>query len=520
MNRESSPAEAGTPDYLPRGTLALLTLSLSLGAFMNVLDMTITNVAIPEIAGGLGVSPNDGTWVITSFVVTTAVFVPITGWLARRLGEVRLFVLSTLLFTVCSLLCGMAPSFAFLLILRVLQGCGAGPMIPLSQSLLLNNYPAERRGFALAIASVTTVVAPVLGPILGGWITDHWTWPWIFFINVPVGLFSVAVTWAILRGRETPRRKLPIDALGLALLVLWVAPLQILLDRGTQKGWFGSASIRTLGVVALVAFLVFLVWEWYDPHPVVDLKLFRRLNFSVSTILVTIGFSTYFGGVVIFPLWLQTQMGYTATWAGLAAAPVGVLAIVFTPLVGRYVYRVDLRGLITASFVVFAFTSFWLGSFPITVGFDQLLPPRFLMGLGVAGFFVPLLAMALSGVSGEETASAAGVWNFFRTLGASFGTSLSVALWDDRATLHDHRLTAALGPNNPEAVHTLSRLTELFRSSRGAAVALAHTVLRHAFMMATDDYFWLSGWLFLLCVPLVWLARGPFRPSGTNLVVE
>jgi DHA2 family multidrug resistance protein len=513
---------SGSPPagYLPRGLLALVTLSLSLGAFMNVLDMTITNVAIPEIAGGLGVSPNDGTWVITSFVVTTAVFVPITGWLARRLGEVRLFVLSTLLFTICSFLCGVAPSFAFLLFFRVLQGCGAGPMIPLSQSLLLNNYPAARRGFALAIASVTTVVAPVIGPILGGWITDHWTWPWIFFINVPVGVFSVVATWLVLRRRETARTKLPVDAIGLALLVLWVAPLQILLDRGTQKGWFGSPSIRTLGLVALVAFLFFLVWEWYDPHPVVDLKLFRRLNFSISTLLVTIGFSTYFGGVVIFPLWLQTQMGYTATWAGLAAAPVGVLAIVFTPLVGRYVYRVDLRAIVTASFLVFSWTSFWLGSFPITVGFDQLLPPRFLMGLGVAGFFVPLLAMALSGVSEAETASAAGVWNFFRTLGASFGTSLSVALWDDRATLHDHRLTAALSPSSVWATQALARLRHVLGSSGAAAAALAHIVLRHAFMMATDDYFWLSGWLFLLSVPLIWVARGPFRPSGAGLVVE
>ena len=349
------------PPPLHGGELVMGTLALSLATFMNVLDSSIANVSIPAIAGDFGVSPNQGTWVITSFAVSNAIAVPLTGWLTQRFGMVRLFTLSILLFVLSSLLCGLAPNLGLLIFFRVVQGLVAGPMIPLSQSLLLQSYPAAKAGTALGLWSMTTLVAPVMGPLLGGWITDNMSWPWIFYINIPVGLISTALTWSIYRSRETPTRKLPIDSVGLAALVIWVGALQIMLDKGKDLDWFASTEITVLALIALVGFLFFLIWELNEAHPVVDLRLFARRNFWVGTLALSLGYGVFFGNVVLLPLWLQQYMGYTATWAGFIMAPVGVLAIVLTPLVGRNTHRVDPRRLATVAFVTFALV-LWLRS--------------------------------------------------------------------------------------------------------------------------------------------------------------
>src|SRR6185369_6811208 len=314
--------------------LVLGTVALSLATFMNVLDSSIANVSIPAIAGDFGVSPNQGTWVITSFAVANAIAVPLTGWLTLRFGTVKLFTLSVLLFVLASWLCGAAPNLETLIALRVVQGLVAGPMIPLSQTLLLASYPKEKAGTALAMWSVTTLVAPVAGPLLGGWITDNMSWPWIFYINVPVGLGAAAVTWMIYRQRETATRKLPIDAVGLALLVVWVGALQVMLDKGKDLDWFHSGTIVALAVVAALGLALFVVWELTDEHPVVDLRLFKRRNFTMGALALSLGYGVFFGNVVLLPLWLQQYMGYTATYAGMALAPVGLLAILLSPVVG------------------------------------------------------------------------------------------------------------------------------------------------------------------------------------------
>ncbi|AOU96690.1 multidrug resistance protein B [Acidihalobacter yilgarnensis] len=494
-------------------TLGVLTIALALATFMNVLDTTITNVAVPTISGDLGVSPDQGTWVITAFVVATAIAVPLTGWLAQRFGEVRLFVVCTGLFTLFSTLCGLADSFPVLLFLRVLQGAVAGPMIPLSQSLLMNNYPPDKRGLALAIWGMTTVVAPVLGPIFGGWLTDNYSWPWIFYINIPIGIFSIMVTWSLLKNRETPRRRLPIDAIGLALLVVGVGALQIMLDKGNQDDWFGSTFILTLGITALIAIVLFIIWEWYDPHPVVDLTLFKSRNFNVAAVAITLGFGVYFGGIVIFPLWLQTQLNYTATWAGIASAPVGLLAIVLSPIVGRNLHRVDLRIFVTIAFLVFALCSFWLGSLTTQVDLWQLVDPRIYLGIGIATFFIPLTAMSLAGLPQSRVASASGLLNFLRTLGASFGTSLSITLWDRRATLHDQRLMDHLTNANPALHQALGQLQSHGLSPEASYGVMERLVEQQAFMLSTNDFFWLSGWIFVMLMGLVWFARPPFAPA-------
>src|SRR5581483_1839170 len=339
---------------LTGGTLAIGTIALSLATFMNVLDTTIANVSIPAIAGDLGVSASQGTWVITAFGVANAISLPLTGWLTQRIGQVRLFLGSVLMFVIASWLCGMSPSIEMLIACRVVQGFVAGPMIPLSQTLLLSSYPPQKSGTALAMWGMTTLVAPVVGPLAGGFITDNIGWPWIFFINIPVGLGAAFMTWTIYRSRETPTRKTPIDKVGRALLVVWVGSLQIMLDKGKELDWFGSTQIVVLAILAVLGFAYFVIWELTEAHPVVDLRLFAGRNFSIGTLCTALAYALFFGNVVLLPLWLQQWMGYTATLAGMVMAPVGVLAIVLSPLVGRLVNKVDPRRLVTIAFIVFA----------------------------------------------------------------------------------------------------------------------------------------------------------------------
>lgn len=317
---------------------------------------------------------------ITSFGVANAISVPLTGWLTQRFGAVRLFTASVLLFVLASWMCGLATSLEMLIAFRVLQGLVAGPMIPLSQTLLLSSYPPAKAGMALAMWAITTLVAPVTGPLLGGWITDNMSWPWIFYINVPVGLAAAAVSWRIYKTRETPTKKLPIDTVGLSLLVMWVGALQIMLDKGKELDWFESGQIVALGLVALVGFVVFLIWELTQDHPVVDLRLFANRNFAIGALTLSVGYGLFFGNVVLLPLWLQQFMGYTASAAGMAVAPVGLLAILLSPLVGKNVGRVDPRKLATVAFAFFALVLWMRSHFTVQADFATIMVPTIIQG--------------------------------------------------------------------------------------------------------------------------------------------
>ena len=499
-------AETGYPP-LPPTQRAAVTLMLALAVFMNVLDVTIANVSIPTIAGYLAVSADHGTWVITSFAVSNAIAVPISGWLARRFGEVRLFVVCTLLFTLFSWFCGISNSFVMLLVFRALQGAVAGPMIPLSQSLLLANYPQDKRGFANGIWGMTAVVGPVAGPFLGGWITDNISWSWIFYINIPVGLSAAFGTWIMLRERETAIVRQPVDKVGLVLLIVGVGCLQIMLDQGNEHAWFQSSVIVKLGLAAGIMLSFFIIWELTDAHPVVDLSLFKRRNFAVATFIMTFGFMTYFSGVVVFPLWLQTQMQYTPAWAGITTASLGLLGIVFSPLVGRLADRMDLRVIVCFGLSLFAVISFIDAFVNTQVSIWLLVLPRLVWGLGTACFFIPLITLSLQGLSAGELAHASGLFNFLRQMALAFGTSLSITLWDRRASLHDHRLTANITEFSPAVQDWYTHMRGLGMSRQQADAELMATITHQSFMLATNDVFLLSGVLFLVLAGLVWIAR-------------
>ncbi|MBN9697956.1 MAG: DHA2 family efflux MFS transporter permease subunit [Zoogloea sp.] len=509
----ASPAIALPP--LEPGARRLATVALSLATFMNVLDTTIANVSLPNIAGDLGVSPNQGTWVITSFGVANAIAVPLTGWLSQRFGQVRLFVSSVVLFVIASLLCGMATSLEMLIAARVLQGAVAGPMIPLSQALLLQAYPREKAGMALAMWSMTTLVAPVMGPILGGWLSDNLSWPWIFYINGPVGLAAAWVSWQLLKHRESPTRKLPIDKVGLILLVVWVGALQIMLDKGKELDWFASGEIIALAVVAAVGCALFIAWELTEDHPVVDLSLFARPNFLFGVIALATGYGVFFGTVVVMPLWLQQFMGYTATWAGLVTAPIGLLALLLSPFVGKILPRSDPRRIATVAFLVFALVSFMRSGFSTGIAPVDVVIPQLIQGIAMACFFIPLVSIVLSGLPMERIPSASGVSNFVRITFGAFGASLMTTLWERRAALHHEHLAARIAPDNPLAGQALDGLhAQGLELARGLAL-LEREVTVQAFSLAVNDVFWLSGWLFLALLATIWLTRPIHsRPAG------
>ena len=492
---------------LPRGQLALVTMSLALAVFMNVLDVSIANVSIPTIAGDLSVSPNQGTWVITSFAVSNAVAVPISGWLARTFGEVRLFVICTLLFTLFSFLCGAAPDFTILLLARAFQGAAAGPMIPLSQSLMLSNYPPERHGFANGIWGMTAVVGPVAGPILGGWITDDYSWHWIFYINIPIGMLAALGTWMILRNRETGKTRQPIDYVGLLLLVVGVFSLQVMLDKGNNLAWFGSSFIVTLAAIAALALSLFVVWELTDRHPLVDLRLFRQRNFTVATITMSFGYMAYFSGVVLLPLWLQTTLNYDATWAGITTASLGIFGIVTSPIVGRFADKVDLRILVTFGMLLFSALSFLMSDTNTQISFRQMFLVRLPWGIGMPFFFIPLITLSLRGLPRDTLASASGLFNFMRLIALSMGTSFSVALWDSREAFHDHAITSTVTRTNPEIAPWVHQARELGLSTVQALGKLAHLIRNQAFMLSLNEIYWLVGWMFIALSVLVWWSR-------------
>ena len=510
----TAPAPA-RPEPLQGLSLLLGTLSLSLATFMNVLDSSIANVSIPAIAGDLGVSPGQGTWVITSFGVANAISVPLTGWLTQRFGAVKLFSMSILLFVLTSWLCGLASSLEMLVIFRILQGLVAGPMIPLSQTLLLSSYPAAKAGTALALWGMTTLVAPVVGPLLGGWITDNMSWPWIFYINVPVGLLSFGLTWVIYRKRETPTRKLPIDSWGLVLLVLGVGSLQLMLDKGKELDWFASTEIVVLCIVAVVSLLVFIVWELTDEHPVVDLRLFKGRNFAFGALALSVAYGLFFGNVVLMPLWLQQWMGYTSTSAGMALAPVGIFAILLTPLVGKKLAVWDPRTMATGAFVVFALVLWMRSRFTTETDFMHILIPTLIQGGAMAFFFIPLTTLTLAGLSPERIPAAAGLSNFVRITAGAMGTSIATTLWESRTALHHVHMTELMNQSNSVFTSTLEGMKSAGMTTEQAMIQINRMIDQQAFTRAADDIFLGSSMVFLLLISLIWLTKRPL-PHKTS----
>ena len=506
------PPHRSDADFDPP-SLPLTTIGLSLSTFMTVLDTTIANVSLPTMAGELGKSYDQSTWIITSFTVCMAIMLPLTGFLSRRFGEVRLFVWCTLIFSAASLMCGLSTSMGELLLFRAIQGAASGPLYPVTQSLMIATYPKAKRSIALSLIGMITIVAPIVGPMLGGWITDNYSWHWIFFINVPVGVAASAIVAAQLAQMAMPTERPRMDYVGLISLIVGVGALQIMLDKGNQDDWFDSGFIVALAIVAAIALAVFLIWELTDEDPIVNLKLFRHRNFAVGTLAMVLAYSTFFGMGVLLPLWMQRVLGYTATWAGFAAAPIGLIPLFTVYVVGKYGPRVDLRWLAAFSFLVFGVTSLMNARFDTGVDFGSIALVRLLQGLGVALFFMPVLTILLSDLEGREVTAGSGTYSFFRQLGASFATSIVSFAWDDGAARSHAHLGRYINPYNP-LLHDGALAPALPGSGASRLAYLNDVITQQGFQVSFNQVMTVLALILFALVPIIFLAQPPFVRGG------
>ncbi|MCW1381624.1 DHA2 family efflux MFS transporter permease subunit [Novosphingobium sp. KCTC 2891] len=480
--------------------LALGGFALAFANFMVVLDITIANVSVPHISGSLAVAPSQGTWVITSYAVAEAICVPLSGWLAARLGAVRVFLASIIGFGLFSFLCGVSSSLEALILFRVFQGLCGAPIMPMSQTLMLRIFPPEKAAMALGLWSMTTVVAPIAGPIFGGTISDNWSWNWIFFINLPVVAICATLGTRLLRRYETPVEKKPVDFIGLGLLVVWVGALQIMLDKGREEDWFSSNLIIALAIVALVGFIAFLIWELTERNPIIDLSVFKSRGFTVGVISQSTTYAAFFASVVLIPLFLQTNLGYTATWAGYATAFIGIMAVIMSPIAASLIGRIDVRLLITGGVLWLGMVTLLRTGWATQMDFFTIALPQFLQGFGMPFFFIGTTTLALGAVRPEQTASAAGIQNFMRTLAGAMATSVATTMWE-----HESKTVRAemVGELHPGAVMSSGLPLPQARAM------IERMVETEAMTIATNTIFLACFCVFVVAAAVVWLAPAP-----------
>lgn len=487
--------------------LATITILISSIAFIELLDATIINVSIPAISGSFGISLSEGTAAIVAYSLGAALVMPLTGRLAQRTGEVKLFCASSMLFTVCSLLCALSTTIDALILFRFLQGLVSGPLVPLSLSLLIMIFPQESKPTAIAFWSASIGIAPIIGPVLGGWITDYYQWPILFLINLPLGIFASVYLWLKLKDYETKTEKVPIDYIGMILLFIGVGALQVFLEFGPEDDWFESNFITTCLVVAVVCLSYMVLWVTHRNNPIILLSLFRDRNFAVGVTIQSLVVFASVGITVVYPLWLQGTLNYTATWAGLALAPVGILMLIFSFLIGKALKAVDGRWLCAVGLLIFFATSAWFSLFPTTVSFESLFLPRLLLGLGVAFFFVPINNIILSTIPPSSTTAALGLSNFLRTLAASMGAAVTVTLWRHRDKYHEFTLTQNVQhESNYESLLSELSPTDLNQPALSLQM-VKELVADESATLAVNDIYALYALIFLLMLALLAFTR-------------
>ncbi len=490
---------------LTGGALFLGALCLAMANFLAILDTTIANVSVSSIAGSLGTSTSQGTYVITSYAVAEAISVPLTGWLSRRFGSIRVFVTCFVLFGIFSVLCGLATSMTMLVTFRVFLGLAGGPLMPLSQTLMMRIFPKDKSHAAIGIWSMTTLVAPIMGPILGGILCDQFSWPYIFFVKTPFALVAALICWKLLQKYETKTVRSKIDKVGLALLVVWVAALQIMLDEGKDHDWFESTRICVLAVVAVIGFIAFLIWELTERNPVVDLKVFRHRGYSMSMLTLSLAFGAFFSISVITPLWLQIYMGYTATISGYSTATMGILAVFLAPLIANLSSKFDPRPFVFVGVMWLGLWTFIRGFGNLDMTFAQISYPMFFQGIGMPLFFVPLTAIALGCVRPSEMESAAGLMNFIRTLSGAFATSMINTSWEHQ-TRYVHAELAGLTDKAGVATHMMQDSGMAMGQIRSSMDWLLQ---KQSVMVATNQLFMVIAVIFAVAACIIWFAPKP-----------
>ena len=505
----------------------IVTCSVMLATFMEVLDTTVVNVSIPHIAGNLASTNEEGTWVVTSYLVSNAIVLPISGWLANHMGRKRLLLTCVAGFTLTSLCCGLATSLPQLIAFRVLQGLTGGGLQPLAQAILLETFPKERHGHAMAAFGIGILLAPILGPTLGGWITDNYSWRWIFYLNLPVGILSlVLMNRFVFDPHYVKRGNGKVDLWGIGFLVLGIGSLQVFLDTGQRKDWFSSAYIQVFAALCVFGLVALIIRELMTDHPVVDLRVLKNRSFSSGVFLISmLGFVLY-ASLVLLPLYLQTLMGYPAYNSGLALSPRGIGALLFTPLAGHLTTKTDPRRLLVVGMVLGSITMFQLSGLNLHAGFWDIFWAQILQGIALSFLFIPLMALAMAKIQPEKMGNATSIFNLMRNIGGSVGIAIMTTFLARRAQVHQSHLVAHIVPGSSQTARLLRGLqanfyahgTDAVTASRKALAAIYGLVQQHASMLAFVEAFWLMGVVFLLMIPFLPLLQysKPKRPSAAT----
>jgi DHA2 family multidrug resistance protein len=504
----------------------IIAISVMLGTFMEVLDTTVVNVSLPHIAGNLSASTDEATWVLTSYLVANAIVLPLTGWLANHFGRRRILLISVTGFTFFSFLCGIAPNLPMLIVFRIFQGATGGGLQPLSQAILLEAFPSEKRGKAMAFWALGIVVAPMLGPVLGGWITDSYSWRWLFYINLPIGVAAVVMAWLFIFDPSYIRRgKHGVDYWGIGLLALGIGALQIMLDKGQEVDWFASHLILILAVLALSGFAFFIIREFMTRNPVVQLRVFKERTYSTGVFLMTVlGFVLY-GSTVLIPLWLQTLMGYSALEAGMAMLPRGLGSFLFMPIVGMLMSKIEPRKLLAAGLIVASYSLYLLSKLNLNAGYWDIFWPQLLQGTSMGLLFVPLTTITNDPIPKQEMGNATSLFNLMRNIGASIGIASVTTLVARHSQVHTSNLGAHVTNLDPAARTMFESMRNAFMAqgmdlataTKQAYAGMFGMVQRHAAMLSYIDVFFLLSVMFISVLPLVLLMK---RPTHAGAAAE
>jgi DHA2 family multidrug resistance protein len=505
----------------------IITLTVMLPTLIEIIDTSVVNVALDHIRGSLSAGLDESTWTITSYLVSNAIIIPMSGWLSRRFGRKRYLMFSIAMFTVSSFLCGSAWSLESLVFFRILQGIGGGALQPISQSILLETFPPKQHGIAMAAFGVGIMFGPIVGPLLGGWITDNWSWHWIFYINVPIGIISIFLAAMFITDPPYMKgEKMKVDYWGLALLAVGLGALQVVLDKGQQDNWFDTSYIVLLTAIAVICISLFIIVElFYAEHPIVDLRTFRNRSFRIGNAVMFFGFFNLFASIVLLPIYLQTLMGYTSYLSGVVLGPGGIATLISLPIAGYLVTKVNPKMLLTFGMIVNAYATYLMSNFTLTADFATVIWPRVVLGIGMGFFFIPLTTLTMSGIPKEEMGNASSIYNLLRNLGGSFGVAFVTTILARRAQFHQNRLVEQVTPFDPNYQMTMQQNMQYLHArgvpdaqlESGSLAMIYQELLRQASMMSFNDAFLLTCGIMLLMLPLIQFMK---RPKGAAGLVD
>jgi DHA2 family multidrug resistance protein len=495
----------------------IVALTVMLPTLIEIIDTSVVNVSLDHIRGSLSAGIDESTWTITSYLVSNAIIIPMTGWLSRMLGRKRYLIYSISLFTLSSFLCGAAWNLQSLVVFRILQGMGGGALQPISQAILLETFPRRQHGMAMALFGVGIMFGPIIGPVLGGWITDNWSWHWIFFINIPIGVISILmVLFFIVDPPYMQRMKMKVDYWGLSFLALGLGCLQIVLDKGQREDWFASGFITWLTLISGVSLLLFLIVElFFAEHPIVNLRTFRNVSFSTGNLVMFFAFFNLFGSIVLLPIYLQTLMGYTSTLAGLVLGPGGIATLIAMPVAGRLVTKMNPKILLGFGIVVAAYSTHLMSQFNLLADFNTVIWPRIVLGVGMGFLFIPLTTMTMGSIKKEDMGNASAIYNLLRNLGGSFGVAFVTTIIARRAQYHQAHLVDRLTPFDRSyqmAAHQTSQALQykgapLVTANQGGLGTIYSGLIKQASMLSFNDAFYLLSVFMILILPLVFLMK-------------